>query len=225
MDEFDIRSSLQGAMEGGTLVTTRKWVADAVPQRFVTSANSRPCTGETDNGDTWLVEEDAEGLLVAVADGLGHGAAAASASQAAIEHIRKRRGIALDGLALELHDVLRGTRGAAVTVVRLSLEARRVSHVGVGNVEARVYPVGRARLLARPGIVGMGPPPRPRVNEIDWPADGTLIVYSDGLSAKWDLRETPPAAFESPAALGRHLMAGYARSNDDATVVVAREAR
>ena len=70
----------------------------------------------------------------------------------------------------------------------------------------------------------MGVLPRLRVNEIAWPPDGTLIVYSDGLGAKWDLREIPSEWSGSVTAIGHYLMRNFGKSNDDACVIVAKEA-
>ncbi len=98
MDEFEIRSCVANGQTGdetldvGTSITVRKWTRrDCTTARFVYSANSRPYIGEKSNGDGYFVYEDQAGLLVAVADGLGHGPEAARASDAAMEHIRANR--------------------------------------------------------------------------------------------------------------------------------------
>ncbi len=229
MDEFEIRSVCPGARGdpaagNGTLITARKWVvSDCPPSRFAYSVNSRPCLGETANGDSCFVHEGRDGLLVAVADGLGHGPDAAHASQVAMDHVRANPGQLLDALMRELHEALKRTRGAAVTLLRVSAVDQRMVHIGVGNVEARVYPVGRSQLMARPGVLGMGALPRLRVNETAWPPGGTLAVYSDGLTPKWDLREMPAPWSENVLGIGHYLMRGFAKDNDDATVVVVRE--
>lgn len=238
MDEFEIRSTPLAesgtcpdavpADRGpriGTLLTARKWLRDLCPlARFDYSVTSRPVPGEAVNGDAFLVQEDGRGLLVAVIDGLGHGPEAAGASEAAVAYIRENQTEQdLVPLVVGLHEALRGTRGAAATLLRICLVGRRLFHTAVGNVDSRVYPKALTSLVMRPGVLGTGGLLRPRVNEAPWSRHSTLVVYSDGLSAKWDLTETPDLLQENVTAIGHHLMRNHARANDDATVVVARE--
>ncbi len=239
MDEFEIRPMLlaesgagqavvpeDGGTRIGALVNARMWLRDLCPPaRFVYSVNSRPVPGEAVNGDSFFVQEDELGLLVAVIDGLGHGPAAASASEAALAYIRdNRREQDLARLIAGLHEALRGTRGAAATLLRICLAGRRLFHTAVGNVDSRVYPKALASLVMRPGVLGMGGLLRPRVNEAPWSRDRTLVVYSDRLSAKWNLTEKTGLLQESVASIGHRLMHNHARANDDATVIVVREA-
>lgn len=227
MDEFDIQSQTStdaGSPPIGTVVTARKWVTTAPgPLQFVHSANSRPIPGETANGDGFFVHEQDGDLLVAVVDGLGHGPEANIASTAAINHVSANPTMELEKLLGELHSVLSGTRGAAISLLRISAAENRLSHVGIGNVATRLYPTGGSHFLTRPGIVGMGTYSRPRLTELPWPRNGTLIVHSDGLSPKWDIREFPENCTENVLSLGHKLMRDFADSNDDATVVVVRD--
>jgi len=87
-DEFDIFSSPLGdksrlrpdaPMPGGTVVTSRKWIKSANGEcGLVWDAIARPCQDETVCGDGHFIGKNERGLLVVVADGLGHGAKAAT---------------------------------------------------------------------------------------------------------------------------------------------------
>ena len=160
----------------------------------------------------------------AVADGLGHGSKAAIASRRAIETVRQNVRSELEPLLGVLHRKLSGTRGAAITLVRIDLEERKLAHIGIGNVATRVYPTGTSQLVTLPGVVGMGELDRPRLNCMTWPKDGTLIVFSDGISAKWDPSDEATNWDNSVTVIGHNLMKAFGRSNDDATVLVVREA-
>lgn len=233
MDEFDIYSNVGGENTRewgaftepmGTVVTARKWLVDRqCPPPFVYSANSRPFPGLTANGDSFYIRQERGGLLVAVADGLGHGPDAEHASKLAVSYVSSNHSKPLDQVLLGIHEALRGSRGAAVTLVRLRLSDRKLLHVGVGNVETRLYPRPRTSLIPRPGVLGAGRPPRPRVSEIPWPQNGTLVLFSDGISAKWDLREEPAILDRHVTTISHLLMQQYGRRNDDATVLVVEE--
>lgn len=232
VDEFDVYSHVPPSLEKfhnvqsepcGTIVMVRKWLMPQTPGRFIYSANSRPLPGEIANGDGLLVTEERDGLFVAVADGLGHGPEAAAVTGMAIEFIGENHRMELDRMLIETHEILRKTRGAALTLVRICLSDRTLIHTGVGNVEARVYPRSESSLIPRPGVLGYGTAPRPKTMRVPWPADGLLIVFSDGISGRWDMDETLDLRNKHVTVLSHMLMREHARPKDDATVVVARE--
>ncbi len=241
MDEFDIysrapdmspvpstfpRGEARNPEPVGTLVTARKYLKPAGYHRnFAISTASRPYPGEDVNGDSSLVVPEDDGLLVAVADGMGHGSEAAKASQEAIAHVRENGCEDFASVFAELHEGLRRTRGTALTLVRILLGDRKLVHAGIGNVEARVHPDGSSSLLVKPGVLGAGRPPATRVNEMAWPKGATLVVYTDGILGRWSLDETPQFASRPVAMVSHLLLRRFARPNDDATLVVAREAR
>ena len=193
-DEFDVLTSTMPEKSWldhgppaapGTIIMARKWLLGrGSPPPLICAVRSRPFPGETENGDGCFLLRDGEGLLIAVADGLGHGPAAYEASQAVARHIAANSAASLHLLLLELHEVLRRTRGAAVTLVRVDPIGRKLFHSGIGNVGARLYPREAGTLLERGGTLGCGLPPRPRVTELDWPEGGTLVVFSDEISGR-----------------------------------------
>ncbi|NLB74619.1 MAG: stage II sporulation protein E, partial [Firmicutes bacterium] len=54
---------------------------------LIFGAFGRPVEGELVSGDSYLIREIESGWLIALADGLGHGAAAAEASEKALSII------------------------------------------------------------------------------------------------------------------------------------------
>ena len=232
-DEFDIYSNISLPRSGplkkasgtrGTLVIARKWLTKGQgPRRFIHSGYSRPLAGETANGDAFLVIEEEDSLFVAVADGLGHGQEAEKASRNAMEFVSDNRHKQFDRLFHELHGLLRKTRGVALTLIRVNLSDRSITHSGIGNVEARVYPRGKSELIPRGGILGGGVLPQPKINKAPWPEHGTLIMFTDGISGRWDLRETPDLLNHHATTLAHLLILDHTRPEDDATVVVAKE--
>ena len=49
-----------------------------------------------------------------------------------------------------------------------------------------------------------------------------LVVASDGVSSRFDLRGDPRILLEHPAVIAQHVLERFGRSNDDAIVFVSR---
>ena len=80
-----------------------------------------PLAGETRSGDLAVFAPYEGGALVATIDGLGHGAAAADASEAAAAILAERPDDAPEALLKRCHDALRTTRGVVATLAWFDL--------------------------------------------------------------------------------------------------------
>src|SRR2546430_3534138 len=78
--------------------------------------------GEAESGDRHLVTPVGTGVLVAVVDGLGHGAEAASAAKAAVAALERHATESPAPLLERCHRALKGTRGAVMSVAARSEE-------------------------------------------------------------------------------------------------------
>ncbi len=174
-------------------------------------------------GDGWAVAELDDGLAVAVVDGLGHGRHASAATDAALETFAARPDD-IDGFVARANDAMRATRGAAVAVCRLWPERRVVRYAIVGNVSGRVVSATAERgLVSTSGTVGLqSTPPKTMVAECPLPPDAALVLWTDGLSSRFDLARQAELRRRDPALLAATLHRDHRRERDDATVVVVR---
>lgn len=178
--------------------------------------------GETVCGDAWAMERTPDGVAILVSDGLGHGLAAADASQAAVKLFR-RNPAADPAEVLELASAgMRHTRGAAVSVARVDAATRQLRYAGLGNVSGLlVSGFGCQGLLGFSGIVGQVA--RSVVsNAYSWPAESVLVMFSDGLGSRWRPDEYPGLLAQHPLLVAGVLVRDHRRARDDVTVVVAR---
>jgi anti-sigma regulatory factor (Ser/Thr protein kinase) len=149
-----------------------------------------PYAGAEYSGDAWAWVRAGDRVTLMLADGLGHGPEAARASSAAISALHRWAHLSPAEALRQLHEALKGTRGAAVALAQLDLRAERLRFAGIGNVGARLRTDGTWRhLLSRPGIVGVHRPTTLREDEADWADDRLLILHTDGLPSRW----TPPS--------------------------------
>lgn len=185
---------------------------------------SRPKAGEAVSGDRAGTSLN-DGCPVAVAvDGLGHGPEAARAAERALEVVRTAPTADVVALAQLCHDALRDTRGAALSVASMDIEAGTLRWLGVGNVEGRLVrvaggPGGRHEsLLLQGGVVGHELPtlyaasvPVRQGDLLLFATDGVEMSFADSLPTTGPCRE-----------IARRVLERHGRNGDDALVLVAR---
>ena len=181
---------------------------------LTTHSRSRPRPGEIENGDAVLVRHTGRFSLVAVIDALGHGPVAAQVASTAVRVLTAatlpRRP---EQVLLDVHEALRGTRGAAATVV--TLEDGIMRGCGVGNVEVRTHGRGSPVLLAR-GVLG-STTVRPRPFDATLAPGERFAIFTDGLTRRLHLDSVRDLAL--PDACDA-LFARFAQELDDATLLV-----
>lgn len=184
----------------------------------------RPLPGEGVSGDAAVeVDLDGGGALLAVVDGLGHGAEAAAAAERARAIVAASAGEPIDSVLHLAHDALARTRGVAMTVASISCSGE-MSWVGVGNVEAHVLRRDghRSRRVASAvlygGVLGYRLPAVRVSTHVLEPGD-LLLLATDGVAPTFtdDVALAEPVERVSATVLER-----WARPTDDALVAAAR---
>lgn len=194
------------------------------PRILEWGVSGRALPGQSESGDQYCVADCDGGTLVAVIDGLGHGAAAAAAAQAASAILERHAGEPLIPLVQRCHEELRGTRGVALSAAFFEAEAATMTWLAVGNVEGVLFRADKAvqparePILLRGGVVGYQIPPL-RATILPLSPGDTLVFATDGISGGFD-QESPIG--HDPQEAADHILAHFAKKIDDALVLVAR---
>lgn len=179
-----------------------------------------PLRGEEECGDAWAVDIAPGRLSALLVDGLGHGPGAAAAALAALTVFREAAAKAPETVLDSMDTALHATRGAALSVTVVDQAQRTARFCGVGNVDGRVVTADMNRhLVPQNGIVGHRMP-RVQAADVPWPAQGRLVMHSDGISSRWRADHYPGLLARHPALLAAVLFRDFARARDDATVLV-----
>lgn len=178
--------------------------------------------GEEACGDAWCIQPHASGFKVMVADGLGLGLIAAEAAHAAVRAFLADHAQPPGEILGRMHDAIRPTRGAAVSVADLDIDRRTVVFAGIGNVTGTmITDAGVRRMVSLNGTVGHM---TKRVQQFTYPFEGIplVILCSDGLGTSWNLDAYPGLRLRHPTLIAGVLYRDFNRGRDDTTVLVAR---
>lgn len=171
-------------------------------------------------GDVWELAFKGSSVSILMIDGLGHGLEAEDAAKAGAMAFN-REPFADPGVLLEeIHHDMRGTRGGAVAVAQFHGEQDRLRFIGIGNIGATLIGEDKPRGLAsHPGIVGLQYRKIPVVDYAECTGK-LLVMYSDGLQSRWNLRDYPGLMYRHPAIIAAVLHRDFCRGRDDVTVLV-----
>ena len=213
----------------GTVILSRTWVpsagAPAAPSSRARFAHAGICLaapGETISGDAWDIRLDGDGkAAVIVADGLGHGPVAAEAAAEALKAFGTLRGSPAAVLE-RAHPALRSTRGAAVAIAELDADAGTVVYAGAGNISGRLISgIEDRSLMSQHGTLGVA---IRRLQDVSypWPDHSIVVLHSDGLVTRWNLKDVGGLLQCDPAVIAGWLLRDFTRGHDDVTIVVLK---
>lgn len=203
----------------GTALAARFW-----PRRHQIAVSCagliRPITGETECGDNFGAVCDGGTITGVLCDGLGHGPLAASAAAAAVATVLEDPGSEPGVLVERAHRRMGHTRGGAMGVVRIAGNTARFA--GLGNITAALLADGKRRnMLSVPGIAGHQARTI-RQYEYDVAPGTSVILHSDGISARWEAAALPGLAARDPLVVAAAVLAEAGTHRDDASVLVLK---
>jgi negative regulator of sigma-B (phosphoserine phosphatase) len=179
---------------------------------------------EEENGDCYMVKTTGNGVLLAVADGLGHGGEAAAAARVAMSCVEGYTGQGIIPLFQLCHSALKRTRGAVMNLAYFNGTDNTMTWIGVGNVEgiliradSSVTPA-RENILLRGGVLGLNLPTL-AATVMPISTGDTLIFATDGITNTFADSLT---LMDSPQKLADKIGCQFCKGTDDALVVAGR---
>jgi len=180
--------------------------------------------GQKQSGDRFVVKNATDGALLAVVDGIGHGADAARTAQVAVGALEGSESRSPISLLRRCQQRLQGTRGAVLSLAWFNPAEDTMTWLGVGNVTGlllRREAHRRTRqesLLLRAGTVGAQLPyVSPSVLSVAY--GDTLIFATDGIRGGFADNLNINASTQE---IARNIIESHWRKLDDALVLVAR---
>lgn len=184
-----------------------------------------PVASEKVCGDSWVAADSQQFLTMLVADGLGHGPDAAKASLIAVGVLEHDPQNLPSEILQKSHSLMKGSRGAAVAIARIDLNAAELRYTGVGNISGCIYRnKARQHLLSHNGIVGSHMSHTKEFTH-EWNDDSLLVMHSDGIGTKWDINNYAELHRCHPSVIAAVLHRDHTRVRDDSTIVVVKRAQ
>ncbi|HTU64398.1 MAG TPA: ATP-binding SpoIIE family protein phosphatase [Steroidobacteraceae bacterium] len=174
--------------------------------------------GEVECGDAWKVARGEEGIAVVVVDGLGHGSFAAEAARACLDAFDASPFAPPQEVMTRANAAMSKTRGGAAASALLVGD--RLSYSGVGNIGGTLVSAGKSQgLVSHNGTLGIN---QRRAQQFEYRCEprALLVMHSDGVSGRWDLKHRPDLLGCHPSVIAGVLYRDHRRERDDATVVV-----
>jgi anti-sigma regulatory factor (Ser/Thr protein kinase) len=216
-DELDIYSR----PPTGTTVAATVWHSRPGTTAWVAGI-SRPIDGEHVCGDGYVARVIDGRRQIMVCDGLGHGPIASIAARAVEAAFESAPDLGPRDVLQHIHAATGHTRGAVAAIAEFDVERGILRYAGIGNIAGIISgETGRRAMVSLPGIVGQR---KPQFREFDYPlpAASTVVMHSDGLTARWTFDDYPGLTTHTPAVVAAVLLRTLSRGRDDATALVAR---
>ncbi|MEO5690369.1 MAG: ATP-binding protein [Burkholderiaceae bacterium] len=220
--------SVFSAPDKGTVILSRSWVPSrAAPGavsprvRFAHAGICLAAPGEIVSGDAWDIRIEDGTATVVVADGLGHGLGANDAAAEMLKVFATARG-SPSAILERAHPLMRGTRGAAVSIAEVNARAGTVTYAGAGNISGRLISgIEDRSLMSQHGTLGVQ---IRKLQDISypWPDHSLVVLHSDGLATRWNLKDVGGLLQCDPAVIAGWLLRDFTRGHDDVTVVVLK---
>jgi anti-sigma regulatory factor (Ser/Thr protein kinase) len=212
---FDVYSDSRGSVVWGQL-----YPRHVSPLALRYGVSQHALNNDPACGDAWHIALDGARLSALVIDGIGHGEDAERAALAGTDAFAQAPFADPTASMLEMHQAMTGTRGGAAAIALYDAREGNVRFAGIGNIGACLLSAEKSRGMAsHPGIVGSQ---YRKAVAFDYPADAQqlLIMYSDGLQSRWNLRDYPGLMHRHPAIISALLHRDFCRGRDDVTVMV-----
>lgn len=172
------------------------------------------------SGDVYATYASTSGPVVALVDGLGHGARAAEASEEFLRSVRTSLNEPLDVVFVRAHHSLMKTRGAVAAVARFDEARCEVEIGGLGNITVLVVRAGTKSMpvVLMQGILGTAFR-KVRAQTLPFGINDALILHTDGIRSRFDVTIVRALAPQNAA---EELLRVAGKLTDDAGVVFAR---
>jgi hypothetical protein len=211
----------------GTIVLSRIYNDPEKQKTSVNEVTVRPIIvakpGETQSGDGLAIKRTEKYVKIMLADGLGHGPEANKAVNEAAVAFKVCPDYSPTDTLLFIHNLIRKTRGAVISIIAYEYASKTWSNAGIGNIAARMLgPVSLRNHMSYNGIVGHNIPGSMSDQHYSGDEFNQVMLCSDGIKTRIDFLKYPQMSKYDQTIFAAAIYKDHARKNDDMSVVMAK---
>ncbi len=185
------------------------------------SLNVKPLKTRDECGDTGVIKEFDKKIFVGLVDAAGHSKNSYKIAMKIREYLLNNYRKDLIKIVRDLHEHIKGSNGAVISLCILDLKTGQLKYVGIGDVTARILGSVSHRLFSKPGIIGYAmPTPREETNKLSH--GDALVMYTDGVKDHFDLEDYPDMLSKEAKIAANHIVFRFGRRTDDAACIVLK---
>lgn len=178
---------------------------------------------ETVCGDGYRVKKTARDVRIFFGDGLGHGADAKAAVDAAGEYFMNCYDQSPVDIIRQMHEKVRRTRGLVASIALFDKTNSQLRICGVGNTSVRIYNGLEVKnYMSFNGTVGLNIPNSLKDSTFELTKNQYLVMTTDGIRSRWNISRYPSILKFDNTILAAAIYRDNFRGNDDASVLVAK---
>ena len=179
--------------------------------------------GETISGDGLVHKITDKFVKIMLADGLGHGSEANKAINEAAAAFKIFPDYSPTETLRFIHNSIKKTRGAVITVVGYEFASKMWTATGIGNIATRmISPTTFRNHMPYNGIVGHNIPNSMSEQHYEGNLFNQVMLCSDGIKTRIDLQKYHQINKYDLSVLAAAIYRDHARRNDDMSVVIAK---
>lgn len=221
------RFQVYSQKDWGTIILARVFTEDLPSFRKPAKAEIKavvlPKPGEVACGDGYHASVTEEQVRLFLGDGLGHGAEAEKAVEAAIEAFQACTEMDPVEVIRYISNEVKKTRGLVATVALFNCKEKAWKICGVGNIATKIIgPSFSKGYMSYNGIVGLNLPRTLNAQEVKHEKGQYLVLCSDGLRSRWDTLRYPSILRYDLSILAASLLKDFARYTDDMSVLACK---
>jgi len=177
---------------------------------------NRPCQGQKVSGDAIFSFALDSGVVVGIADGLGHGLQAHAISLRIKRYIEKNNHSDILRLLNDAHNAIAPCDGAAVGLAYINFEEGECSFAAVGNISAYIIGNNDKSFVFQDGMIGARMR-TPLLQTEKLMAGDKIFVISDGIKERFYSHCDRSLLKNNPASVVEMLLKSYGKCYDDAS--------
>jgi len=181
----------------------------------------RPKPGEIVCGDFAACITIPAGLLLVLIDVTGHGVKAEKLGENLLSFIKDNASSDLNMLMSHIHHFLKGTQGAAISLMFIDTKLGCASYVGVGNTGAARVTGHPWRPVSKDGVLGMRLPTPIEQKTFLTNAD-LILMWTDGVSERAAKKYAEGNAYLPAQTLASRIVSDAGKPFDDAGCLIFR---